>query len=448
MSLSFIKAKCIFSIVMIGCMQMGNIAGYTQAATPKVILIDVDRGWANNSVNTVAFRKNSLVTFQDTQFIAYYNSDRFVVLGKRKSGSSHWQLRTTQYQGNAADAHNTISLMVDGDGYLHLSWDHHNNPLRYCKSVSPGSLILTDKMPMTGKVESKVSYPEFYKMPAGDLLFLYRDGGSGQGNLVINKYSVQTKQWTQLHSNLIDGERKRNAYWQACVDAKGSIHISWVWRESPDVASNHDMAYACSKDGGISWQKSTGEKYTLPINAATAEYALIIPQKSELINQTSMYADKQGNPYIASYWRDGNDPVPQYHVVYKLNNHWRSVTLNFRKMPFSLSGAGSKSIPIARPQIMVEGSGKNAKVLLVFRDEERGSKVSAVTIKKVKTRRWKVVDLTGTPVGSWEPSFDTELWKSRGLVNLFLQNVVQVDGEGIAKQPPSMVSVLEWQPQY
>jgi hypothetical protein len=417
-----------------------------QKSKDEVKLIVVDNGWANNSVNTVVFRKNSLVTYRDTQFIAFYDADRYVVLGKRKSGATEWMLKRTTYQGNIADAHNMISIMVDGEGYLHLSWDHHNNELRYSKSIQPGSLEMTEKMPMTGKAENRVSYPEFYKMADGNLLFFYRDGGSGQGNLVINKYNTATRQWVQLHSNLIDGEKQRNAYWQACTDAKGTIHISWVWRESPDVASNHDLAYARSTDGGITWEKSNGEKYQLPITAAAAEYALRIPQKSELINQTSMSTDAKGNPFIATYWRDAGSEVPQYHVVYHTGKKWESLALNFRKTPFSLSGVGSKRIPIARPQVMVKGSGRKASVLMVFRDEERGSKVSVATINKIRKGKWMVNDLTETSMGSWEPSYDTELWKQKGVMNLFVQKVEQVDAEGTANIPPQPVKVLEWKP--
>ena len=83
--------------------------------------------------------------------------------------------------------------MVDGEGFLHVSWDHHNHPLRYAKSISPGSLMLTDKMMMTGNNEQNVSYPEFYKLNDQQLLFFFRDGRSGQGNLVINQYDVATK---------------------------------------------------------------------------------------------------------------------------------------------------------------------------------------------------------------------------------------------------------------
>ena len=446
--IQFVNRKLFCLLIFTGCLQISllNIV-FAQRTQGNVVINTVGNGWANNSVNTVVFRKNSLVTFKDTQFIAFYNADRYVVLGKRNFKDANWQLKRTPYQGNTADAHNTISIMIDGSGYLHLAWDHHNNPLRYCRSVQPGSLELTD-MPMTGKFERSLSYPEFYKMPDGNLLFFYRDGGSGRGNLVINKYNTNTKQWTQLHSNLIDGEGKRNAYWQACVDNQGTIHISWVWRESPDVASNHDMCYARSKDGGITWEKSNGEKYRLPITAATAEYAFNISQNSELINQTSMTADEKGNPFIATYWRDEKEKVPQYRLIYKVNTEWQLLTLDFRSTPFSLSGAGSKRIPVARPQVIVKGSGENASVILVFRDEERGNKVSAVTIKKIKKHQWKIIDLTNGSVSSWEPTFDTELWKNRKVLNLFVQNVEQVDAEGVANIPPTLIQVLQWQPKF
>jgi hypothetical protein len=416
------------------------------AQKQNISISNVDSGWANNSINTVVFRKNSLVTHKDTQFISYYNKDRYVVLGKRRTGTTIWQLKQTPYQGNAADAHNSISMMVDGEGYLHLAWDHHNNPLRYCKSISPGSLELTEKMQMTGRNENRVSYPEFYKMPNGDLLFFYRDGGSGNGNLVINKYKTATKQWTTLQNNLIDGEGKRNAYWQACIDDNGAIHISWVWRETPDVASNHDVCYARSKDGGVSWEKTTGEKYVLPITTNSAEYAMKIQQNSELINQTSMCADEKGNPFIATYWREANEMVPQYHIVYYTNKKWESIELNFRNTAFSLSGLGSKRIPIARPQIMVKGHGNKTSLLMIFRDEERGSKISALAISKIKKQKWSLTDLITSSVGSWEPGYDTELWRMKKVLNLFVQKVEQVDGEGIANVQPQVIQVLEWKP--
>ncbi len=411
-----------------------------------VTTTNVDSGWANNSINTVIFRKNSLVTSGTTQYIAYYNASGFVVVGKRKLGSETWQLQQTQYKGDISDAHRTISIMADGQGYLHMAWDHHNNPLNYCRSKQPGSLEMGSKMPMTGKAENSLSYPEFYKLPSGDLLFFYRDGASGKGNLVIDKWIAASRKWIQLSDNLIDGEGQRSAYWQACIDSRGTIHISWVWRESPDVASNHDLCYARSLDGGKTWQKSTGEKYVLPIRAGTAENAAAIPQKSELINQTSMYADAEGHPYIATYWREAGSKVPQYHLVFNIGHQWQTHNLSFRKTAFTLSGGGTKRIPISRPQIIAWKSGKSLSAALIYRDEERDNHISMALNPDLQKPDWQLYDVTTFPLGSWEPTYDTELWKSRGVLDLFVQKVEQVDGEGRANVPPSMIQVVEWKP--
>jgi len=403
-------------------------------------------GWANNSVNAVIFRKNSLVSFKNTQYAAYYDHEQYVVLASRKNGSKEWKVQRTAYKGDATDAHKSISIMVDGDGFLHLAWGQHNNNLNYAKSLMAGSLIMGDKEPMISSKENKVSYPEFYKLANGDVLFFYRDGGSGNGNLMINRYSLKTKKWIRVQDGMIDGEGRRNAYWQVAVDQAGAIHLSWVWRESPDVASNHDLAYAKSTDGGLTWLKSTNEKYTLPITASNAEYALHIPQKSELINQTSMFADAQGKVFIAGYWREANETIPQYHLVFKTGDAWKVSALNFRKTPFSLSGGGTKKIPVSRPQIIVWPMGKNYAAGLLFRDTERGNKASVALNSNLGAGKWTIKDLTDTAVGDWEPTYDTELWKSNGILSLFIQNVTQVDGEGKAVQKPTAIKVLNWKP--
>ncbi|MDF7812269.1 BNR repeat-containing protein [Hymenobacter sp. YC55] len=419
----------------------GSVAGVAQKAP-----VPVGLGWARNNVNGAVFRKNSVVTHKQTQYTAFYDSVGYVVLGRRTLPAGAWQVQRTHYQGKVSDAHNIISLMVDGAGYLHLSFDHHGNPLRYCRSVAPNSLELTDLLPMTGKQESNVTYPEFYRYPDGDLLFVYRDGSSGNGNMVLNRYSTKSKQWTRLHDVLIDGEGQRNAYWQATLDARGTIHVSWVWRESPDVASNHDMAYARSLDGGKTWQKSTGEVYKLPITEKTAEYACRIPQRSELINQTSMVADAQGNPYIATYWRPAGSTVPQYQLIYLANKQWRVAQVGQRTTPFSLSGAGTKKIPISRPQVLVGNSKSNPPVYVLYRDVERQDRVSIMQCTDLSKNQWTTKDLNAEPVGNWEPSYDTERWVQAGRLNLFVQRTGQGDGETLEKLAPQPVYILEWAP--
>jgi len=409
-------------------------------------IASLQNGWANNSINTTIFRKNSLVTYNDVQYISYYDKDMYVILGKREYGSNIWQLRKTQYRGNALDAHNAISIITDGDGYLHMAWNNHNNTLNYCQSIASGSLELTNTMSMTGKLEQSVTYPEFHKMLNGDLLFFYRNGESGRGNMVINYYDNSKKKWTQIQSDLIDGEGFRSAYWQAFVDQNNFIHISWVWRESGDVSTNHDICYAVSKDGGHSWEKSTGEKYNLPITQATAEYVAHIRQHSELINQTSMCTDEKGVPYIATYWKDKDDIAPQYHILYLQDKKWVNRNLSFRTMDFRLTGTGTKMIPISRPQIITWRQYDKSFVALIFRDEERGNKVSLAIFDDIDKGQCYVTDIDADDMGAWEPTYDTELWKKKKQLNLYLQHVEQIDAEGRVNVKPELVSVLEWQP--
>lgn len=406
-------------------------------------LIEVGKGYSETSVNAAVFRTNSVVTKGNTQFVAYYDGEGYLTLGKRQLCSDTWTILRSSYKGNCGDAHNIISLGIDGDGFLHVAFDHHNAPLHYCKSVAPYSLRLGGMQPMVGKDEKDVTYPEFYTLKNGDLLFVCRSGMSGRGNLVMNRYDVVQGKWQRLHDVLVDGEGQRNAYWQLCVDTLGTIHISWVWRETPAVETNHDLCYACSKDGGRTWQKSTGEKYSLPINAANAEYAFRIPQGSELINQTSMTSDADGNPYIATYWKSAKSTVPQYRLIWKDGAKWKASQVMQRKTAFSLSGTGTKMIPVSRPRLAVSTVGGKVRAYYLFRDAERGSKVSLAFTPDLKKGRWTVSDLTDFSVDAWEPSYDTGLWNEQGLLHVFVQHVAQGDGEKKKVLEPQPVYILE-----
>lgn len=414
-------------------------------------LSKVGLGYSRTSVNTTVFRQSSVVTHGDMQYIAYYDTACYLVVGKRSLNNGTWDLHRSQYTGHCQDAHNIISIGVDGDGFLHVAFDHHGHKLNYCKSIAPGSLELGEKIPMTGLDEEDVTYPEFYNLKDGDLIFAYRSGASGRGNLVLNRYLTQVKQWTRLHVEhpiIIDGENNRNAYWQLFVDNLGTIHLSWVWRETWHVETNHDLCYARSRDGGKTWEKSTGEKYVLPITASTAEYAFQIPQGSELINQTSMTADEDGNPYIATYWRDADSKVPQYRLVYRDSTGWQMNQVFRRVTPFSLSGGGTKSIPISRPRLVIERDSLTGKyrACYIFRDEERGRKVSVAETDDLRQGQWTVRDLTSFSVEAWEPGFDLMLWKKRKILHLFVQHTVQGDGEQQRDIEPQPVYILEYEP--
>jgi len=406
-------------------------------------IVPVDKGWAKNSINTTIFRHNSIISHGKYQYLSYYDKEGSVIVARRVLGEESWEIARTQHKGNTLDAHNSISMGIDGTGIIHLSWDHHVNKLKYCRSIVPHSLEFSEQISMTHSKERMVTYPEFYNLSNGGLLFFYRHGRSGKGDLMVNRYDVKSKQWSIIQQKLIFGQRERNPYWQAVVDYQDVIHVSWCWRESPDVETNHDICYAKSVDVGESWMKSTGEKYKLPITIENAEYVWRIPQKRELVNTTTMTADNQGNPYIVTYWRISKDEIPQYHLIFHDGKEWRTLQISERKTSFSLRGGGTIRIPISRPKILIDS---NNCIYVLFRDEERNNRVSIAICKDIKKGRWDIHDLTKESYGFWEPSYDTQLWKKEEKLHVFLQNVGQGDAESLDDIPPQTVSVLEWNP--
>ncbi|MEX0929425.1 MAG: BNR repeat-containing protein [Balneolales bacterium] len=433
--------------LLVSCSGSGDLTD-TAADNRVVNLVPLAKGYAKTAVNVTIFRRNSVFTHEQSQYAAYYDPEGHLMLARRELGDTTWKIHQTQYAGNVRDAHNSISIMVDGAGYLHVSWDHHNHPLRYARGLRPGSLELGQREQMSpASAGHRVTYPEFYRMPDGDLLFMYRHGGSGDGAQVLHRYDVSEGSWSLLHEQLIDGQGRVNPYWQTTIDEAGTLHLSWTWRRNPGVESNHDMAYARSGDGGRTWERSDGEEYELPITPGTAEYALRIPENSVMMNQTSMAADSRGNPYIVNYWRPEGSEVPQYHIVHHDGESWQVSQLGHLTQAFDLRGGGSMAPPISRPQIAVDTSGEQDRAYVIFRAEERGSKVSVAISNNPELGEWSVIDLADLPLRSWEPSYDTSLWQREKKLHLFVQQAGQLPHETPDEDmEPQMIYILEWDP--
>ena len=98
-------------------------------------------------------------------------------------------------------------------------------------------------------------------------------------------------------------------------------------------------------------------------------------------------------------------------------------------------------IPISRPRIVSDGK----KACYIFRDQERGSKVSVAYTPELGKEDWTVTDMTDFSVDAWEPSHDLNLWNEQRRLNVYVQPTHQGDGEKIAdtEETTSPVYVLD-----
>lgn len=409
--------------------------------------IPIDKkAFSGSSVNVVAGTRQMLYTHGVYQYAGYYDPEGRVVLAKRRLGEDRWSVEKTPFSANTTDAHNSISLIVDGKGYLHLAWGHHDSPLNYSVSESPESLSMEDPLGMVGSAESSVTYPQFFKFDSGDLLFVYRDGASGQGKVVLNHYDVGRGEWTRRQDNLIDGEGERSAYWDMVVGNDDTLYLAWVWRESPDVATNHDLLYAQSTDGGKTWQRRNGAEYELPITHQTAEIAYKIEQNSNLMNPPVIAVANNGVPFIASYWSENPGDIPSFNIVHHTSEEWQFIAGPKAKYNFSLAGGGTKNPPISRASLLV---GKHLEMIhLIYRSDYHGGHVVAASLADLLVPQWTYRYLTDSSVGAWEPSIDPAQWSGMGQVHMLLQDVEQVDGDDTfgKQQEATPISLLIWSP--
>lgn len=407
-----------------------------------------NEAWAGSSVNVLAGVRQTLYTDSVHQVAAYYDASRRLVLAKRRIGEDEWEKHRTSFTGNTRDAHNYISLVVDGAGHLHVAWDHHDNPLNYARSVAPGSLEIT-QAEMVGSREDSVSYPQFYRLEDGGLLFQYRDGGSGRGVLVMNRYDVASGRWQRVHDRLVDGEGERSAYWDMAVDPLGNLHLAWIWRETPDVASNHDLMYAVSRDGGLSWHSTGGEQLELPLTLANGPVVRAVGENRKLMNPPVVASDARGNPFVASYWADAPGGTPRYHVLHHAKGTWEEIEAPEARENFDLSGGGTKRPPLSRAALLVESDWRRSWFHLIYRDDFARA-IVALTVPDLERPEWQVRSLLQRDVGGWEPSIDPEQWERLKQVQMLLQRVDQLDGDDATGSgaAPSRLEVLVWSPSW
>lgn len=365
------------------------LAALTQAAATvpgdeEVNRIDVAPVWAGHPVGF------ALLTHGDRQYVAFYAADRHLTVAARRLGSVAWeffrlpgeQAEPPRYgtgQTSAVvgwDSHNSIAMAIDSAGHLHLAGNMHCNPLTYWRTREPGEIASFEQVKqMVGRDEDRCTYPVFLTLADGRLVFQYRSGRSGAGSTFLNVYDVESRSWRRLVDGpLFDGETKRNAYPLAPVAGPdGMFHLTWVWRESPDAAANHDLSYAQSRDLAH-WEDAAGQPLALPIRLAT-EGVIVdpVPVNGGILNGTGHIGfDSQKRPMLAYYKYDAAGHSQAYVARWE-GSRWNIVQLSDWDRRFELAGGGT--LPKYEIHLGAVRPGSAGELRLEFGHAKKGSGV-------------------------------------------------------------------------
>lgn len=313
----------------------------------------VDYVWAGT---TVAF---DIVTRGDMQYVAYYDSQRRVTLACRALGSTHWKYKRLDEQ-IGWDSHNSLRMAFDSDGHIHLAGNMHAVPLKYWRTTRPGDISSMERIDrMVGQNELKCTYPRFDVIPDGRLTFTYRDGGSGNGNQIVNVYDVRSRTWSRyLDKPLFDGQGEMNAYYHGPVrDSKGRSHFAWVWRDTPDCSTNHDVSYARANSDMDRFFDSKGVPIELPITIQTGEIVDPIPVQSGLLNSVSVSVDSKDRAMI-TYHKFDDKGLTQLYTARLEEHGWHIYRTTNWKDRWEFAGGGSIPTLIRANSPRVWGKGK------------------------------------------------------------------------------------------
>lgn len=327
----------------------------------------VGASWAGHPVDF------ALIARGDSVYAAWYHGNTRQLMVGMKAPGVPW--RTKTLTGTAAtvgwDSHNSITMVMDAQGLLHVAGNMHNNPLRYWRSETPGEIDgLVQVAGMTGMNENSVTYPVFITSQSGDLSFIYRDGGSGSGNHLINRWNPATRTWSRLlATNLFSSASAsgtRSVYFGdndagPVAGPDGWYHLFWFWRATSDAATTHRVSYMKSADL-TNWITATETPVTLPVAFDNNPGVIVddVPPSAGLINRGQIGFDAQNRPII-SYHKHDSTVAGGYTQVYNArleNGAWVIRKTTSWPHRWNFGGQGSLVIRIQVGPVTLQPDGR------------------------------------------------------------------------------------------
>jgi hypothetical protein len=302
-----------------------------------------------------------LLTRDGIQYVAYFDHDRFLTIARRELDSNHWKYHRFPVQmGWQTGSHAKLSLALDRQGYIHITCYRRGllqeppTPPRpiYYRSATPHSIDEFEQLYMVSEDE-RTDYPTFINID-GTIYFSFRDGGSGQGDQQFYRYDDYQRRWEQvLDTPLTDGQGERSAYiyggGMPTPGPDGRFHLLWVWRETPDHATNHSLSYARTVGSDLTqWESAGGVPVTPPFTIDNTELLVDgTPPGGGLSNPLNRIGWDSRQRAVISYHRFDKKGVSQIYNARFDGDKWMVVPVTRWDFVWGESYYGTGALNIA-----------------------------------------------------------------------------------------------------
>ncbi len=224
---------------------------------------------------------------------------------------------------NDPDGHNTPSIAIDGDGFLHVAYNMHGSKFRpgmnMRKSPTANSVagVWTDENDKTDEDDplfGTFTYPAMSTAPNGDVYLAIRNGTTGDPRPAnLFHYDTSAGAWNDRGD--FAQESGYTAYLPApYVASDGKVHLVWHWAEGGPKGIRHLGSYAVYDPIADTFSKADGTPYstitTTPITTTTAD--AYQPREANWnqpgISDHSVTVNALGQPIIAyNFFREGDN---------------------------------------------------------------------------------------------------------------------------------------------
>lgn len=333
-----------------------------------------------NTANVASYQQDGLFTHRGRQYTAWYARDGRATVARRRLPRGRWERARLDYRLYDDDSHNAISMTVTpGDDRLHIAFPTHDDAIRYTRT-RPGisrarrwraSLFerVRDSLPGAPHAPRSWTYPQFERV-GGRTLLTYRDGTHDAGRQLLLRYG-RGGRWSLLGrftdsggtwSSPYGASTSRYAYlhgFTANAARPRRLEIAFSWRELPAAAcaptaiGNHDIGYAASTDGGLTWRNDAGRLIARtgsddPIAVGDPHVVVPVPIDRGLMNQESQATDSRGRFHVMTSVVPGADCVLDFYgeraAGARPQHSWRDLDGVWRTTPLPmLSGSAGRT---------------------------------------------------------------------------------------------------------
>jgi hypothetical protein len=293
--------------------------------------VEIDYVWSGTKVEF------SAAYSQGKYYVAYYNADRAFTIAEVDPISEGVRRMTLPNKFDGWDSHNYTMIESDESNNLIVSGNMHATKLVYFL-IDRNTFSIKSRT-MIGRDEDRVTYPTLLRFD-NRILFLYRDGGSGDGAWLANEW--RKGQWSRLGA-IFSGSSKIghvSAYPTRFVKSPdGFAHVATVWRRTPDVATNYVITYAKTRDFRA-WISHTGQNLTSPLDPDDSDVVISTGESAGLTNNPQIAISPDGRPVI-TYTAYNQGGVNTVYLAQPDGSSWKSTSVATAAARIEISGFGS-----------------------------------------------------------------------------------------------------------